>query len=1202
MDEKNGLLQYMKQAGNDDKAKEKAYADFAEAEKYMYTMLNVTDAESKFDAMLFRSNYLSRLDELIVSIKTVEKACDDIRNSNKLRSILAMILTVVNQINTGGEGNEAQGFTLDALMKLSEAKAFDKKTSVLHYVVRLVQRNDESLLDVAKDIVHTKDAELVVLDSLCNDMKALKDELVPVLETVKKQADGLEEKGELKQMTAKELREQRSIIRNVANVPQYNKADNLTGRTSMERFAINARESIDDAVGYTENVKEKFLKLLEYFGEDAGMQSNDFFGILTKFMAEFDKTIQHAVALEKMQKKEQEKLRLEKEKQDKILAREKEAKNTVADDKIVLTGQCSIEITAGAIEVTESSPPTQTAAPPTAANTQTGSAIAAMTAAAAARRKSQNPVAAPTSGAEAVLADLLKRKQTAGEVDADPKSDKASVDEKLSIKKVEMSAGLGTAPEGNEMDKAQKETDSTDLQDNVESTKQKELQSSVSKPSNSNKVLEELLNSRQLPEAGKVPILDLKSIERTAPKTDGVSSQKTASAALLEQMLSRKQGDHTADSFSVTRASLVESSCKLSESNTVTSIEEKTSQQAIMNPLSNTQPVPHELVQKDSDNRDDNVLSSQISSAQGISLPTTPEELSLSNENQGKPTQDMPDELAFNDDCDFTLLNSPKLDGLEDNAIASGSNAHEPESLHVKPMPSSDLTALQATTLSSHCCATADAVATIYESAEMLITDVEGESGPLPISGIIALEAAAAAAAQQYIEPQKKHGENSDAVARICHQDNSGPCIADSSFTRVMLLDGTSEKAIEDSSMNYETVLMNSTLSSGEEHTTAEMHNPDSREEKGENVFSLSSVHTMKAAEHQTVDYNACNTSMTSTNSLTIDASLVTESSTRQQLDGFANKSISNEITSSQECLTRVHSAFVTREESLESNDGQLGNISVAVDLMSSEEFFSLVQADADATTEIKTQEQSLDSNVMGSVNNLVESAHGSSDKVIIEDTDLNNETMPVPYGSDIVSGSGNIDTEEVIPCQTNREHSCPDMINPKSLDVDGAAHVNDTSYSDQTTQADSSSMKKTLYDVDGVEHDLHDDQAEKEIAPRSRLMGELRKLDTFYNRISNVDEKKDCGQDIPDARVKVGIGIDPSLLLDQVKNLGSNVVSQTIELGRTATSVVPRRNRKGTRKASRSRSPSHGLPGFQQSERKYSKSPSRRMSDGGKQ
>ena len=35
----------------------------------------------------------------------------------------------------------AHGFTLDALLKLDEAKAFDKKTSVLQYLVKLVKAN-----------------------------------------------------------------------------------------------------------------------------------------------------------------------------------------------------------------------------------------------------------------------------------------------------------------------------------------------------------------------------------------------------------------------------------------------------------------------------------------------------------------------------------------------------------------------------------------------------------------------------------------------------------------------------------------------------------------------------------------------------------------------------------------------------------------------------------------------------------------------------------------------------------------------------------------------------------------------------------------------------------------------------------------------------------------------------------------------------
>lgn len=168
-------------------------------------------------------------------------------------------------------------------------------------MVKLVKRNDESLLKVAADVAHAKDAELVILDSLCGDIKTLKDEITPVYETVKKQAEEIEKKGECKMLTANELREQRTSIRNLGHVPQYNKIDHHTGRTPMERFTINAQATIDDALNYTDEVKAKFAKLLEYFGEDTGMASNDFFGTMNCFLAEFGKAVEHVSIQEKAQ-------------------------------------------------------------------------------------------------------------------------------------------------------------------------------------------------------------------------------------------------------------------------------------------------------------------------------------------------------------------------------------------------------------------------------------------------------------------------------------------------------------------------------------------------------------------------------------------------------------------------------------------------------------------------------------------------------------------------------------------------------------------------------------------------------------------------------------------------------------------------------------------------------------------------------------
>ena len=127
-EEKNGLLVYMKKCGSSEEARKKAYADLSECEKYMYTMQDVADAAAKFDCMLFRSQFQVRFDELLDSIEVVEKACDEVRGSEKLKVIMAMILTLVNQINTGGDGNEAEGFTLDALLKLNEVRSNDAAT------------------------------------------------------------------------------------------------------------------------------------------------------------------------------------------------------------------------------------------------------------------------------------------------------------------------------------------------------------------------------------------------------------------------------------------------------------------------------------------------------------------------------------------------------------------------------------------------------------------------------------------------------------------------------------------------------------------------------------------------------------------------------------------------------------------------------------------------------------------------------------------------------------------------------------------------------------------------------------------------------------------------------------------------------------------------------------------------------------------
>lgn len=121
-DERRGLMAYMKKGDSSQEIRDKLFADCSETEKYMVTMMDVDGASEKLDAMLFRTVFKNRLADSTEAIGILNGACNELRSSEKLRKLMAMILTVVNQINTGGEGTMAMGFTLDALLKLNEVR------------------------------------------------------------------------------------------------------------------------------------------------------------------------------------------------------------------------------------------------------------------------------------------------------------------------------------------------------------------------------------------------------------------------------------------------------------------------------------------------------------------------------------------------------------------------------------------------------------------------------------------------------------------------------------------------------------------------------------------------------------------------------------------------------------------------------------------------------------------------------------------------------------------------------------------------------------------------------------------------------------------------------------------------------------------------------------------------------------------------
>lgn len=182
---------------------------------------------------------------------------------------------------------------------LRQAKAFDKKTSVLMYLAKLVKKNDESLLDFDEDLKTVRHAENIILDSLVSDIKTIEAELKEVHETAAAEAEKLEAEGNLKPLTLQDLKELRTSLHVNESVTHFNRVDHHSGRTPIERFSINCGQAMEQANKSVDRLKEKYANLLDYFGEDEKKPSDEFFGVMRRFIEAFNKAKLQVEQLEK---------------------------------------------------------------------------------------------------------------------------------------------------------------------------------------------------------------------------------------------------------------------------------------------------------------------------------------------------------------------------------------------------------------------------------------------------------------------------------------------------------------------------------------------------------------------------------------------------------------------------------------------------------------------------------------------------------------------------------------------------------------------------------------------------------------------------------------------------------------------------------------------------------------------------------------
>jgi len=226
----------------------------------------------------------------------VETACDELKNSVRLRKLLGIVLNIGNRLNTAGASGKrkAGAFSLNSLLKLSQAKAFDKKTTFLQYVVLVVQRNNEILLNFKDDIPTALKADKVYWDQCLSDLEDVENQLENVRRMALYQAR-LTQVHQKKKTKSRDDDDDESL--SDASMTLEEEVEALRS-SQIGLFTLGAIKKVSTLRDKVESTKVKFTKLLEYFGEEhrRDMQPHDLFTVFSTFSLDFDKAKEKVLA------------------------------------------------------------------------------------------------------------------------------------------------------------------------------------------------------------------------------------------------------------------------------------------------------------------------------------------------------------------------------------------------------------------------------------------------------------------------------------------------------------------------------------------------------------------------------------------------------------------------------------------------------------------------------------------------------------------------------------------------------------------------------------------------------------------------------------------------------------------------------------------------------------------------------------------
>ena len=134
--------------------------------KFMWLFGRVERLQQRLRVMIFIGNFNENIRTIGPQLKAVISASMSIRNSEKLKKILEIILAFGNYMNSGKRGS-VYGFKLTSLEALVETKSTDKSQNLLHYICNVVHQYFQDVSDFMCEIRYVDQGKHFIYRNFC---------------------------------------------------------------------------------------------------------------------------------------------------------------------------------------------------------------------------------------------------------------------------------------------------------------------------------------------------------------------------------------------------------------------------------------------------------------------------------------------------------------------------------------------------------------------------------------------------------------------------------------------------------------------------------------------------------------------------------------------------------------------------------------------------------------------------------------------------------------------------------------------------------------------------------------------------------------------------------------------------------------------------------------------------------------------------